>query len=200
MDVNVSNFIEQTAELNRNRDVENAAREKARESRLMKQYGVEVDVPDTSKANAKKRAGKSKDKVADQSWLTKDYMKKKWEEIKKQSAEKEAAKKKEEAKAMEEAKAVMRATMEAKSSKLSAIDQKVSSALTAPAKPKEEKAKETPVVVRNVVERIPKSKAKVLSKKIETEQKAAFHNSFASELGLKSNMSISKLLGKGPKR
>ncbi len=197
----INDFIEQTAEQNHNRDVEQAARERARESRLMKQYGVEIEVPDNATHSARKRAAKSKDKVVDQSWLTKDYMKKKWEEIKKQAAEKEAAQKKQEAKEREEVKEAMKqAALKQKSSALNAVDQKVSSALSAPVKPKEEsKEKKEPVVVRTT-ERIPKSKAKILSKQIENNQKMAFHNSFASELGLSSNMTISKLLGKGPKR
>lgn len=185
MNFNINEFAEQTASHNVELNYQATREESARQSHLMKVYGTEVKVLSNKEIRDEFAKAKKKQKeAADMAWLTPEYCKKKYKEIMEKSKAKEA----------EEKKSIQEALKSAPKDKevIRAADQKVADVLAA--KPEE---KVTPVIHRGP-ERIPMSKAKVLSKKITQQQQTAFHQSFGAELGLNNkNQFLSRIAGKG---
>ncbi len=189
--LDVNKFVEETVVQNREIDARFEAREKKKIEAYMDQFNVNVEVPDEKKKQVPKRNKLAADKSADFSWLTKENMKKRWEEAKrkveqeqKQKAE-ELAREKAAQKAMQEEIKAARQAAEKKSTQ----SQKVADALAAssPEVPKKEEKRAMP-------KPMPKSKAVIVSARKMQNQQIAFHSSFAAQLGIKQDPS--KLLTK----
>ena len=190
MNLNINEFVEQTASHNQEMDYEATAQESARQSHLMKVYGTEVKVLSNKQIKEEIAEAKKKQKQAqDMAWLTPEYCKKKYKEMMEKSKAKEEAEKK----SIQEA---LKVKQEEKTAVRKA-DQKVAEMLTSQPKEEAKEEKKAPVIHRGP-ERVPKSQAKVISKQIAKQQQMAFHADFGSQLGIGSQSQfLSKYANKG---
>lgn len=164
-----------------NRLVDEDAAQK--EMKMITKYSREIWRKEHGKSDLAKKATNSVSKVADKSWMTKENMMAKWKAIKEESAKKE-----------KESTNTITPKMSESRDALQTVDAKILETMN---HPKEKEQQQTTVITRGVTP-MAKSEAPIISQKITKQQQNAFHDEYASKLGI--TQSNSRANSKGYQR
>lgn len=143
--------------------------EAQKEIKLISKYRREIWLKEHGKTNVTKQATNSVSKTADKSWLTKEKMMAMWKAIKEESAKKE-----------KESTNTITPKMSESRDALQTVDAKILETMN---HPKEKELQQTTVITRGVTP-MAKSEAPIISQKITKQQQNAFHEDYASKLGI----------------
>ena len=197
----ITRFVENTVRQNREVDAQIEAQNEKTIEAYMNKFGVNVDVPDKKKTQKQKANKIAANKSADNSWLTKENLKKMWEETKRKAAEEKQRAKEEELARKE---AIKKAIQEEQKASEKAGGRKevaekiVAEVLAFYVSDKAPKAAKK-VAQKNI---LPKSKQVIVSAKKAQKQQIAFNSNFMDKLGIKqaSTKVMAKSSGKGMSR